>query len=60
MAIREMNNPPQDEAMSNAGNDAASIGSQTVVLATMKKLMDQGVVGPLLQFHACIMRNQQE
>jgi hypothetical protein len=59
-AIREMNNLPQDKAMSDAGDDAAIVGGRTVVLAAMKKLMEQGVVGPLLQFHACITRNQQE
>jgi hypothetical protein len=59
-AMWEMNNPPQDEAMSNAGNDAAIAGGRTVVLAAMKKLMEQGVIGPLLQFHACIIWNQQE
>jgi hypothetical protein len=46
--------------MSNAGDDAAIVGGRTIVLVAMKKLMEQGLVGPLLQFHACITRNQQE
>ncbi len=53
--------PPQDKVMGNTESDAAAIiGGQTVVLAAMKMLMEQGVVSPLQQFHACITQNQQE
>jgi hypothetical protein len=55
-----MNKLPQDKAMDDTKSDATIIGGRSVVLAAMRKLMEQGVVGPLQQFHACITWNKQE
>jgi hypothetical protein len=61
VALHDTMAPPQDEVMGNIESDAATIiGGWTVVLAAMKTLMEQGIIGPLQQFHACITRNQQE
>jgi hypothetical protein len=61
VAISDINAPEgKDVPMESVGVIRAIIGGRTPIINALKALIDEGIIAPLKQFHACIINNKQE
>jgi hypothetical protein len=60
-AIRNIHAPKgKDVPMESVGVTGSIIGGRAPIINALKALIDEGIIAPLKQFHACIIINKQE